>query len=70
MKTTMTPDLLMTDVLNCARCREDHQMMEFRRFQRPIIDSDNTVWNFWGSCPTTKEPVLLRIEEENFNDPT
>lgn len=47
-----------TAVKNCARCSQDHTQIEFKRFKFNPIDE----FEFWGSCPTTGEPILLKIE--------
>jgi hypothetical protein len=49
-------------VISCARCGQDHEV-EFKKFQRPIEDSDSTVWTHWGICPNTDEPILLKMSE-------
>lgn len=49
-------------VLGCARCGQDHSGFIFQKFQNPIADADGTVWDWWGLCPTTGEPVLLKYE--------
>lgn len=41
---------------NCARCGRDHSHVLFRLFQRPA-----TPFSHWGECPTTREPILLKI---------
>ncbi len=51
-------------VQHCARCHGDHEAVTFSFFENwPIVDADGTVWQAWGLCPTTKEPILLKIEE-------
>lgn len=51
-------------ILSCARCGQDHEM-QFKEFERPIVDSDASEWNWWGSCPVTYEPVLMRMLPED-----
>lgn len=48
------------NVIQCARCGRDHDGVIFYEFGRPIVDSDGTVWDWWGLCPTTGDPILLR----------
>jgi hypothetical protein len=49
------------NVLHCARCGQDHEALEFHFFVgAPIEDPDGTIWNRWGLCPITGDPVLLR----------
>lgn len=46
-------------VLHCARCGQDHEM-EFRPFAiHPFEDSDGTMYDQWGLCPVTGDPVLM-----------
>jgi hypothetical protein len=48
------------DVDHCARCSGDHPVT-FKRFAgNPIVDDDGTAWDWWGICPATGDPVLLR----------
>jgi hypothetical protein len=47
-----------TRVLNCARCGEDHWLVEFNAFVRPPADATH-----WGTCPTTKDPILLVMRQ-------
>jgi hypothetical protein len=41
-------------VVECARCGGDHDVV-FHRLSRPAGE-----WLWWGSCPVTKEPVLMQ----------
>lgn len=52
---------ILADVIYCARCMGDHTM-EFKPFKGHPID-DN--WNWWGICPTTGDPVLLRLMDDD-----
>jgi len=55
-----------TGVSHCARCGKDHKdKIIFKEFLRPIVDSDGTVWNYWGKCPNSGEPILLKITNED-----
>lgn len=48
-----------TTIHHCARCGQDHIDMEFKMFNGdPIEDQDGTVWDWWGICPITGDPVL------------
>ena len=47
---------------NCARCGKDHDMLIFRRLTRPMAEEDGG-WNFFATCPETKEPILLKDTE-------
>ncbi len=50
---------IISDVFHCARCGQNHDGVEFEAFTRPPVDDDGTVWERWGVCPTTGEPILL-----------
>lgn len=45
-------------VIHCARCGEDHAHVKFKRFVRPVLDSDGTAWEWWATCPNTGDPIL------------
>lgn len=49
-------------VRSCARCGEDHDSVEYREFQRPVIDPDGTTWGWWGTCPTSGDPILMKFD--------
>lgn len=49
------------DVLNCARCGEDHTM-KFFTFKKSVVHCDGKVYTHWGLCPTVGDPVLMYIE--------
>lgn len=49
-------------VKNCARCGESHAPIKVRRFDRPVVDEDGTVWDWWGTCPTSGDPILMHGE--------
>lgn len=54
-------------IFRCARCGQSHKM-KFNKFAiNPIEESDGTVWNYWGLCPITGEPVLNRIVQTSSN---
>jgi hypothetical protein len=54
------------DVFSCARCGEDHRGLEFKNFTNPITFGE-LLFEFWGICPTTKEP-LIRHEDPLVED--
>lgn len=52
------------DIRSCARCGANHAGMAFRRFaSSAVVDTDGTAWSWWGTCPYTGEPVLMRVAE-------
>lgn len=44
------------NIRGCARCGEEHDLLEFKKLQRPVGHLTH-----WALCPTTGEPVLLKI---------
>ena len=49
---------MTVDIRECARCGDDHRQLVFKRMARPVDD----VWAFWAACPTTGDPILLKVE--------
>ena len=53
---------IITTIKNCARCDETHHSLEFTKFSKyPIVENDGTIYDYWCLCPTTEEPILLRV---------
>lgn len=50
-------------IQNCARCGESHEGVWFSKFTRPIV-MGGTVHNYWGICPTTREPIVMAMQSE------
>jgi len=48
---------------SCSRCGENHSNLDFKKLGNPIIVGDNKEYefNYWGICPNTNEPVLMKI---------
>lgn len=61
---------MLNEVYQCARCGQTHledERVEFKRFKKPVVDRDGTVWEYWGTCPLTGDPILLSvIQEPNY----
>ena len=51
---------VIVDVGNCARCKEDHTEVSFSKLTYPHED-----YTYWAACPTNKEPILMKIMEQN-----
>lgn len=45
-------------VTNCARCGREHRDLVFKRLTRKSLD-----FEFWCSCPTNGEPIMLKIQK-------
>jgi hypothetical protein len=52
------------DLLHCARCGENHSGIIWKKFVIPIVDDDETTWDWWAMCPINNDPILLRHIEE------
>lgn len=50
---------VITNVSRCQRCGEDHNQLIFQRLDNAI---DN--YNYWGTCPTKNQPILLKVVED------
>lgn len=48
-------------VKKCARCGEDHERVEWHKFDKSVWDEDGE-WTHWGQCPTTCDPIMMRFE--------
>lgn len=51
--------MIVYSIVNCARCGEDHESIEVKKFKLNPIDD----YEWWGICPTTKEPIIIRVAE-------
>ena len=49
----------------CARCSQNHYNVEFYLFQNPVHITDVITLPFWAMCPTTGEPLFLKIIKES-----
>jgi len=45
-------------IMRCARCGEDHAMLDFEALTNPIGDCTH-----WAPCPVNGQPVLLRFSD-------
>lgn len=53
-------EVMTQPVQNCARCNSNHDMIVFRRFLQAVI-ADNHIYEWWGECPNTHEPILCQV---------
>lgn len=58
---------VVTTVIGCARCGNDHEAIEFKRFEIPIKDDDG-LWEYWALCPVSGDPILLKKTVDNAAD--
>ncbi len=58
-RTPITEMMPVPLLRSCARCGEDHPGLTFFKFLRPV-----TGYEWWTPCPTTDEPILMRIVTE------
>lgn len=65
---TELPETFIGGVTHCARCGEDHPKgsLTYKRFQRPVVDEDGTIWNYWATCPTNGDPILGRTTPDQL----
>jgi hypothetical protein len=49
---------MQVSIKNCARCGEDHELLDFKLLSNPIAE-----WTHFSICPKTDEPILLEIVE-------
>lgn len=52
----------IVNVRHCARCGGDHPVTVKRFASNPVVDDDGTVWDWWGLCPATGDPILMNFE--------
>jgi hypothetical protein len=43
---------------SCRRCGAGHPDLTFRR-----LDNSTDIYNWWSVCPTTSQPVLIKVTE-------
>lgn len=55
------PEIVTVDIINCSRCGEDHSDLTFKKLTCPIIVSEGERWTHWASCPSTREPIIMKI---------
>jgi hypothetical protein len=56
-------EIRSVDMNGCARCEEGpHPGVIFERLDHPVEDADGTAWDWWATCPTTGQPILMRDE--------
>ena len=54
---------LKVTVKGCARCGENHHLLEFYAFENPII-IEFSKFTHWGVCPKLNEPILMKLVQE------
>jgi len=54
---------MILDVNKCARCGMTHSKLEFGRLSVPIADSDGTLWTCWAQCPSSGQPILMKVTD-------
>lgn len=58
-KQTNMKQTIKIDIFRCARCEQVHIQLEFKKLQKPFIDSDGMGFEVWALCPLSREPILL-----------
>ena len=49
-------------MLHCFRCGRNHKDLTLKKFAKHMTVG-NMVFPYWVMCPTTNEPIIVRIEE-------
>lgn len=57
-------------ILRCARCGTDHEI-EFKHFVGASLeDPGGVIYDWWGLCPVTGDPVFMTNQHPDLVDPT
>lgn len=68
------PDHKFFPVYHCASCDHDHKSVEFHAFiGQPIQRADGNVWNYYGYCPITGDPIMMQVkdgQDKPYHPPT
>jgi len=57
--------LIRTVITDCPRCGRDHaEPLTFTLLTRPSEE-----WDYWATCPTNGEPILIRTAVRNRPPP-
>jgi hypothetical protein len=48
----------------CARCGEDHHIENWQKFDRPVELESEAPLTHWAICPTSGQPILMRITDD------
>lgn len=54
-------DRIVTTVIKCARCGDDHYGMAFSELAEPVADRGG-IWTHVGLCQNSGDTVFLRID--------
>jgi hypothetical protein len=47
-------------IQSCARCEGVHENLPHFRFKQPFAPAElGFTWEFWATCPTTGDPILV-----------
>ena len=61
---TEQPSHIVEKLLGCARCGEDHEeTIVFRPLTIPVREGIIVYATHWAPCPSTCEPILMRLTE-------
>ena len=59
---------LKVTINRCARCGVSHEGLLFKPFKNPVLDPERleniTLFSHWALCPTSGEPIVLKILPE------
>jgi hypothetical protein len=55
---------MLIELRDCPRCLGRHPALPVERLAIPILRD----WKWWGTCPTTHEPILLTDPHQGAMD--
>lgn len=51
-------------IAGCARCGGTHETLDWKAFARPV-EMDEGRYTAWATCPTSGDPILFMVREED-----
>ncbi len=58
----MSREAFSASVANCTSCGETHEeLIQFREF---FLKTGSKPYLYWGWCPTTQEPILIKTPHQ------
>lgn len=52
----------IVNVKKCVQCKQDHENMPFKKLNNAMQDADGNIWEYYGICPVTNDPVFMNYE--------
>lgn len=59
--------LTLKSIKHCARCDGDHENLEAKPFERPVLNYNDgsTMYTHWVACPTNGDPILVVMVDDD-----